>query len=168
MATARQTLVLLTALCGAVAASQAPELTQQYRQRLGGAVDELSRVVADFDRDAARSDLTRDEALRTHEGSDVRLFRDRGASMRATIERHERLIDHASRLQSAPALARPLLVATGADRRLLAGTWRDFEPAVPLTAHGFAWTGFGFVLGAVAAWLLMLPFRRRRRAAAPG
>ena len=39
-------------LCG-LAATQAPEFAQQYRQRLAGAVDELSRIVNQFDAEAA-------------------------------------------------------------------------------------------------------------------
>ena len=35
--------------------SQAPEFAQQYRQRLGGAVDELARIITQFDEDSARS-----------------------------------------------------------------------------------------------------------------
>ena len=31
--------------------SQTPEFAQQYRQRLGGAVDELQRIVLQFDDD---------------------------------------------------------------------------------------------------------------------
>ena len=34
---------------GGFLASQGPEFSQQYRQRLGGAIDELNRVVARFD-----------------------------------------------------------------------------------------------------------------------
>jgi hypothetical protein len=163
MATARQTLTLLAALCGAVATSQAPEFAQQYRQRIGGAIDELQRVIAEFDHDAARSRLTREQALETHETAPVQLFRDRGLSTRETIARHERLLDHSERLQSAPAVARPLFVVTGTpDRQLLTGTWRDYEPALPLTAHGLIWTAVGFLFGAAVMRTVLMPFRRRR------
>ena len=45
-------------LCGALA-SQAPEFAQQYRQRLGGALDELTAIVAQFDDDARRAEIGR-------------------------------------------------------------------------------------------------------------
>ena len=45
--------------------SQAPEYAQQYRQRLGGAIDELKQVVADFNADAEREGLQTDDALKT-------------------------------------------------------------------------------------------------------
>ena len=55
MALLRNTMTMAFGLAGALTLSQAPEFAQQYRQRLGGALDELRRVVADFDADAAKS-----------------------------------------------------------------------------------------------------------------
>ena len=40
-------------LLGAALATQAPEFAQQYRQRLGGAIDELRGMVAQFDAEAS-------------------------------------------------------------------------------------------------------------------
>lgn len=162
MATTRQTLTLLSALTGAVAVGQAPEFAQQYMQRLGGALDELAVVVADFDADAARNGLSRLEALETHQNSATPLFRDRGVSMLRTIDRYEALLDQAARFERLPPVARPLVLATGPDNRLMTGAWRAFEPALPLTPHGLAWTAFGFIAGVALAWLVALPFRRRR------
>ena len=64
-----KTVSAVGALAGLALFSQAPEFAQQYRQRIGGAVDELRIVVADFDRDAATSQMTRDEALDELTGS---------------------------------------------------------------------------------------------------
>ena len=50
-------------LLGAVTASQGPEFAQQYRQRLGGSIDELHRIVARFDADAAANGETRERAI---------------------------------------------------------------------------------------------------------
>jgi hypothetical protein len=55
-------------------------------------------------------------------------------------------------MEDAPAMARPL-VLLAADETLLAGVWRSFEPAVPVTPHGLAWAALGFLAGAVLAWL---------------
>ena len=56
-------ITLAGGLTGAAGLSQFPEFSQQYIQRLSGAVDELSRVVAEFDADAAALGLSRGEAL---------------------------------------------------------------------------------------------------------
>ncbi|MBR7518809.1 DUF2937 family protein, partial [Mycobacterium tuberculosis] len=48
---------LLPAILLGATLSQAPEFAQQYRQRLGGAVDELQTIIARFSADAARLGL---------------------------------------------------------------------------------------------------------------
>lgn len=48
--------------CGLVG-TQAPEFAQQYRQRLAGAVDELTRVVQAFDAEAQGEGLPADAAI---------------------------------------------------------------------------------------------------------
>ena len=45
--------------------SQFPEYSQQYVQRLGGAVDELKTVVSDFDTSAQATGSTREGAVAT-------------------------------------------------------------------------------------------------------
>ena len=56
---------LAVALAAGLVTSQLPEFSQQYRQRLGGAIDELSRILADFDAavQAREAILARVEAL---------------------------------------------------------------------------------------------------------
>ena len=39
---------VLTMLAGGTLTSQLPEFAQQYRQRLGGAIDALEQVMTDF------------------------------------------------------------------------------------------------------------------------
>ena len=56
-------LAFIGGLGGAVSLSQFPEFSQQYLQRLAGAVDELQVIVETFDADAKGANLTRDEAL---------------------------------------------------------------------------------------------------------
>jgi hypothetical protein len=58
-----RTLAIGLGLIGAFLASQLPEFAQQYRQRFGGAIDELAVIVARFDAHARVNDLTRSDAL---------------------------------------------------------------------------------------------------------
>jgi len=163
----RNGLIVLSAAAGALAAGQAPEFAQQYRQRLGGAIAEMQTVVAQFDVDAARNGMTRDEALTRYLTADDTFFRDRGQSMRRAIERHESLWQQAIRFGSMPPAARPLALARGMDETLARGVWEDFEPALPVTPHGLAWTAGGLGLGALLAGMLASlagrVFRRGRR-----
>ena len=55
-------LAMAGGLAGAMALSQFPEFSQQYMQRMAGAVDELRGVVLAFDQSASQAGLTRAEA----------------------------------------------------------------------------------------------------------
>jgi hypothetical protein len=164
MALLRRTAIVGAGLASALMAGQAPEFAQQYRQRLGGAIEELHEVVARFDADAAQNGLDRDAALQRYGASSDKFLQDRGISMRATIERYESLWAQAITMQNLPPLARPLALLRERDERLATGAWRDYEPALPVTAHGLAWAAAGFGLGAIIAGLLAGLLRRGRRA----
>ena len=67
-------LALAIAVLAGLIGSQGPEFAQQYRQRLGGALEELNRIVAEFDREVQRQNLTRADALKRladNSGSDA-------------------------------------------------------------------------------------------------
>lgn len=157
---------IAAALAGGVLASQAPEATQQYRQRLNGAVAELGQVVADFDADAARNGLERSQALVAYERAQAPFLRQRGHSMRRTINRLADLTNRSRQLAQTPALLRPLAVLRNPDGNVFSGTLRDFEPAVPVTAHGLVWAALGGLAGFSLVGLAARLFRRRRRRAA--
>ena len=72
---------LLFALIGA----QGPEFSQQYRQRLGGALDELSRIVAEFDADAARQAITPSRRSPASKATSIRSPRRAARRSRATL-----------------------------------------------------------------------------------
>ena len=145
-------LTLLFSLSGLATFSQAPEFAQQYRQRLGGAVEELRRVVADFDADAGRSSMSREQALSEMKAAETPFVRDRGASMSSTITRYETLENQLGEIDAASQLVRPLLVLKSLDRQIVEDAWRVFEPAVPLTIAGGIWGGAGLMLGFVSMW----------------
>jgi hypothetical protein len=153
------------ALLGAVTFSQAPEFSQQYRQRLGGALDELRVIVSDFDDEAQRYNLDRDQALALYDSSSEDFIRTRANSMRTTFARYRRLSDQLSRLSGTAPLWRPLVIFSEPDATIVKNAWRDFAPAVPVTVSGFAWGAAGALLLSAIAGLIALPGRRRKRAA---
>lgn len=166
-----RTLALALGLAGAVTLSQGPEFVQQYRQRLGGAVDELRRVVARFDADAAATGRTREAAIEQLRANPDDLASAQGAAMRDHVARLGRLEDQRDRLAEAGPFRRLAVYLAGPDLEVSRAAFRDFEPAVPVTAEGFASAGAGFVLLWGGALLLMRAGRRlmglgRRRARA--
>lgn len=151
MGLASKLTIAISAVLGLGIFSQAPEFAQQYRQRMGGAIDELRTVVEDFDRDAENSRMNRQSALDTLDRSDDRFLRDRSSSMRGTISRYERLAEQLRRLDAAGPLSRPLIVARNPDAQIAAAAWQSYEPALPLTAAGAGYGAAGaLMLGLLA------------------
>ncbi len=154
---------LTSALAGVALFSQSPEIAQQYRQRLGGALEEMRTVVEEFDKDAASSNLTRYEALRTMQRSSDQLVQDRGESMAEVVDRFFALEQQKSQMENAHPFTRPLFVLQYPDQKLLEGVWEDFEPAVPLTSAGALYGGLGAILFGFLARMGIAPFRGRRQ-----
>ena len=139
-------------LLGAVTASQGPEFAQQYRQRLGGAIDELHRIVARFDADAAANGETRDSAIRRLRGNPDDLASRQGAAIQGNIDRLANLEVHREAMSEASPLGRLGLLLRDGDTDLLQAAYREFKPAMPVTEEGIISAAVGFV----AVWGLIL------------
>lgn len=154
-------------LLGAVTASQGPEYSQQYRQRLGGTIDELRRVIARFDADATVNGETQEGAIARLRSNPDDLVSRQGAAMQGNVERLGRLEAHREVMMQAGPFARIAVMLRDGDRDVMEAAYRDFEPAMPVTEEGLLSTAVGFV----AVWggiLLLAGFvrslRRRPRA----
>ena len=161
-----RTVAFAFGLLGGVAASQAPEFGQQYRQRLGGAVDELRRVVARFDEDAQATGQDRAGAIERLRGNPDRLTSLQGDAMRANVERLGRLEGQRQSFADAGPFGRLALLVREGDTDLARAAWRDFEPAVPTTTEGFVTAALGFLLAYGLSRAIGAPMRRvllRRR-----
>lgn len=155
-------LTLAAGLSGAAGLSQFPEFSQQYLQRLSGAVDELRGVAVAFDLTAKVRGLTREEALDQIQGSDFE--NDLRDTMGTTLARYDRLKSDYDTMKSQTVVQRLSSPWNFADADLARRTWDDFKPAVPLTVDGAICAGVGFVGGwAIMAALLSVllwPIRR--------
>lgn len=158
----RSITVAAALVCG-IAASQVPEYAQQYRQRLGGAVDELRTVVQSFDADAQRVGYDRVQALAALSRAEDPFPRERAKSMRATIERYERLVRQQQAFRTSGDFGRVVVLVQDLDPTLAENTWAEFEPGVPTTMEGAGAAGIGAVFGVVLVNLLGLMGGRRRR-----
>lgn len=153
-------LALALGLFGGVAASQLPEFAQQYRQRLGGAIDELGRVVDRFDQNAQSSGLSRDQAIGKLSAEPDPLTRRQGEAMGDVVGRLGRLGEQRQAFAEAGPLRRIGVLVSGMDPTLARSTYLDFEPAVPATAEGVVAGGAGF-LGVWGTLLVFGHFVRR-------
>jgi hypothetical protein len=153
-------------LLGGVVASQGPEFGQQYRQRLGGAVDELRQVISRFERDAQTSGETRESAITRLRSNADNFVSRQGTAMQANVERLGRLETHRAAMLDAGPVSRVALMVRDGDTDIMEAVSRDFEPALPVTEEGILSIGIGFI--AVWGSLLLLSgflrslFRRSR------
>lgn len=151
-----------------LAASQAPEFAQQYRQRLGGAIDELRRVVQRFDSGAQASGLSRDQAITRLSGEPDPLVKRQGEAMGETAERLAKLERQRADFAEAGSFGRLAALAREPDPQLLRATYIDFEPAWPATTEGVSVGALGFAAGWLIVALLaralgrLVPGRRRQ------
>lgn len=143
-------------------ASQLPEYAQQYRQRLGGALDELTRIVSDFDAQAQSEGLSEGAAIDRMKKSPDGLVQRQGESVQDNVIRRDRLAEQDQAFQRAGPVGRLGVLARDFDPAIARGAWNRFEPAVPVTIEGFLAGGIGVVAGYCLWHACALPFRRRR------
>lgn len=157
-------LTLAGGLAGAATTAQFPEFSQQYMQRLGGAVDALGEVVADFDASAAASGLSRQAALEQLQGT---AFLDRRrADMTRTVVRYAQLSHDLRVLEGQGPFTRAYHARRFTDPEIAKAAWQVFQPAIPVNFAGLSFAGVGFFLGLMVVSLLVAilrwPFRRRQ------
>jgi Protein of unknown function (DUF2937) len=157
----RRTVSLAVALLGAVGASQLPEFTQQYSQRLGGAIDELTRIVKRFDADSVAVNESRQGALARLAQSPDELARRQSAAMAANIGRLGTLQAQQAEMAEAGQLGRIQAFVADPDPDVVAATWKAFQPGVPTTGEAAIVGGAGFLAGGGIASLIGRLFRRR-------
>jgi len=149
-------------VCGLIG-TQGPEFAQQYRQRLAGAFDELSRVVADFETEAAKQSLTSGEAIARLEQNSDPLARERGADMQYDIDRLARMKQALTAFAEPGIWRRAVTFVTDFDVATAGQTWRDFEPAIPTSADAVAFGLLALAWGWGAAHAVAWPIRRHLR-----
>ncbi|MEO1397992.1 MAG: DUF2937 family protein [Pseudomonadota bacterium] len=143
---------LFVVIGGFAVTSQGPEYAQQYRQRLGGAVEELRTLVNDLERDAAAVSSSRATALEGMVRSSDPFTKARGESMTKTVARFESLTAQQGQLKTSAPVWRPLVVFKSLDQKIANDAYAEFEPAVPLTVSGLLWG----IAGGLMGWLLLV------------
>ncbi|MEM7215422.1 MAG: DUF2937 family protein [Pseudomonadota bacterium] len=157
--------------CGALGIatfSQAPEFTQQYKQRLGGGINELATVVSQFERDAANNGLTREQALEKQKASEEGFNQTRGESMSSHIARYENLLAQRQAMENAAPFMQPFHLFRYPDTELLSGTLNAYKPGIQLTAEGLIWGVLGGgLLGGLGRAPVSASRHRARRKSRP-
>jgi hypothetical protein len=161
MRTLIRRLAIFVGLLCALAGSQLPEFAQQYRQRLGGAIDELDRMIAHFDADVARQSLTRAEGVEKLKANPDFLAQGRGAAIETDLERVARLARQREAFEIGGPLTRLASLIENFDASTAAKAIEDYEPAIPISVEAFVIAGIALVLGWSATHLFAWPISRR-------
>jgi hypothetical protein len=140
------TAIALAVLVG-FAVSQVPRFIQEYEQRLGGALQEASRQLDEFRRNAEDAGLSFNEYVGRHlDGSDAAL-RATGRTIQNSVLRVADLREQVQRLSDATKFGKPVVLCRTYDGSLLRATWDRF--AITATFDPV----FGLI-GLVLGWLL--------------
>ena len=140
-------------LVGAIlAAGCVPSFIAQYRQRLGGMLDQATKDLALFQDIANRfhgGDLQR--LIKHHLASTDPTFREEGTAIQALVENVAQLKASLAAL-STDFYAQLAYLARNADAAVAKATWDAFVPAMSLTGEALL---FAFAAG-VSVWLVFL------------
>jgi Protein of unknown function (DUF2937) len=128
---------------------------------LGGALEELSRIVSEFDAEVRGQNLTRAEGLKRLEDNDDPLAHERGEDMGKAIERAKRLNEQIQAMNSAGPLMRLYVITKGFDPAIARSTLDNYEPAGPLSLGALTSGGLAALWGWAATRLIAWPFSRR-------
>jgi hypothetical protein len=160
---ARDATLVALALAGAVVLSQAPRFVQEYEQRLGGALQEARRQLAEHGRLASREGLSLGAFAHRLAASPDRSVAGIGALLGEQAGRAASLDRQAQALESAGHLAKPLVLLRRHDPELLAAAWAKYRYTLTLDP-GFAALGalLGLLLNA-GSWSLLAALGRWKR-----
>ncbi len=137
---------------GVLAAGCVPSYIAQYRQRVGGMLDQAVKDLGLFQEIANRNhggDLNR--LIKHHLASTDPTFRDEGKAIQTMVETVRSLRESLAALNT-DLYGQVKWMVTSADTSVATATWDAFVPAMSLTAEALI---FAFATG-VAVWLLFL------------
>lgn len=165
-------LICVGLVCGA-GASQAPEFTQQYLQRLGGWVDSYQDLVTRLDARAKQFDMTREQYIAALQASEDPKVRNEAASIASWPVYLKKYTEMQQILQNGPTWIQPYRLLQNyndpAFAPIVQATMKEYKMGAQFTGEGAAFGGAGFVVGwllaGMATTLLGAPIRliRHRR-----
>lgn len=137
---------------GVIAGGTIPSFVAQYRQRIGGALDQGLRDLAPFQEIAnQRYNGSMQALVQHHLNSTDATFHSEGAAITAMIESVQRLREAAQAL-NADLLHQLIYLVRAADLPMLSATWNIFKPSFGLSVDSLVLAG---IVG-VSLWLTFI------------
>ena len=139
-------------VAGVVAAGCIPSFIAQYRQRVGGRLDQVLQDIAPFQAIADQFHHgSLQELIQHHLASIDATFHDEGAALQAMVDSAEQLRQALQALNT-DLFHQLIYLLTGTDPIIARSTWEIFSPSFNLTVESVV---FAFVVG-IAIWLIFL------------
>ncbi len=152
MAFIRGILDRIILVIGVVAAGCIPSFIAQYRQRVGGRLDQVLQDIAPFQAIANQFHHgSLQELIQYHLASADRTFHDEGAALQGMVDSAEQLRQALLALNT-DLFHQLVYMLTKADPLIARATWEIFSPAFNLTPESVV---FAVIVG-VAIWLAFL------------
>jgi Protein of unknown function (DUF2937) len=152
MAFIRGILDRIILVIGVVAAGCIPSFIAQYRQRVGGRLDQVLQDLAPFQEIANQFHHdSLQELIQHHLASVDSTFHDEGAALQAMVDSAKQLRQVLQALNT-DLLHQLVYLLTKADPLIARATWEIFSPSFNLTAESVV---FALVIG-VAIWLVFM------------
>lgn len=152
MAFIRGILDRIILVIGVVAAGCIPSFIAQYRQRVGGRLDQVLQDMAPFQAIANQFHHgSLQKLIKYHLASADQTFHDEGAALQGMVDSAEQLRQALLALNT-DLFHQLVYMLTKADPLIARATWEIFSPAFNLTPQSVV---FALVVG-VAFWLLFL------------
>lgn len=141
---------------GVVAAGCIPSFIAQYRQRVGGRLDQVLQDIAPFQAIANQFHHgSLQELIKYHLASADPTFHDEGAALQGMVEAAERLRQALQALDT-DLFHQLVYMITGTDPLIARATWEIFSPSFNLTPESVVFAlviGFAIWLVFLAAWM---------------
>jgi hypothetical protein len=129
-----------------------PSFIAQYRQRLGGRLDQVRADLSLFQEIANRyQGGSLDKLIEVHLASADKTFHDEGVAIKTMVETAQRL-EQAVNALNADLMHQVMYLIRHGEAQIASGTWDVFQPAFPLTVESVV---FALSVGLVI-WLLFL------------
>lgn len=152
MAFIRGILDRIILMIGVVAAGCLPSFIAQYRQRVGGRLDQVLQDIAPFQAIANQFHHgSLQELIKYHLASADQTFHDEGAALQGMVDSAEQLRQALLALNT-DLFHQLVYMLTRADPLIARATWEIFSPAFNLTPESVV---FAIIVG-VAIWLAFL------------
>jgi len=155
------------ALAGLFAASQIPGYVQEYEQRLGGARDEVARLLQEFAAIAERSGKDLESYAALLVANDDPSISETGREIMGLSERQIAMAEHSDTLGASSRFMKPVVLIKSGDREIMAATWKAYrhtwtlDPEFGAIGLGIGWFVY-IILAAIIGAMLPRPRYRIR------